>query len=322
MREAYDTDMGQYAHLIEPMHHMIYMYNYAGTPYKTQNRVRDVLTKLYGSGAGNGGGYLGDEDNGQLSAWYVFSALGFYPARLASTDYTIGAPLHPRATVTLENGRTFTIEAPGVSDTNRYIQSATLNGAAYPKNYLTYAALQAGGTLRFTMGESPSTWGTGPNDIPPSITTGTAVPRPLTDRATGGTLTASSQSAPGGTAENPPDQTAAKLVDDTSKTKWLTLQNTATLECVLPAPAAVKQYTLTTADDAAPRDARDWTLQASTDGATWVILDTRTNIDFAHRGETRAFVVPNSAVYSRYRLQLTANHGATATQLAEWELLA
>ncbi|GIF22845.1 putative alpha-1,2-mannosidase [Actinoplanes tereljensis] len=314
MREAYDTNMGQYAHPNEPIHHMLYMYNYAGTPAKTQTHVRDVLTKLYGSGAGNGGGYLGDEDNGQMSAWYVFSALGFYPARMGSTDYTIGAPLNPKATVTLENGRTFTVEAPAVSDTNRYIQSATLNGVAYTKNYLTHADLLAGGTLSFVMGPNPSTWGTGTNDVPSSITTGSAVPRPLTDRATGGTLTAS--------GENAPNEARTALVDDTSLTKWLTFQNTATLEYALPTAAAVKQYTLTSANDAAGRDPRSWTLQGSTDGTTWTTLDTRSGLDFSDRRQTRAFVIANTTAYSRYRLQITANHGAAETQLAEWELLA
>jgi predicted alpha-1,2-mannosidase len=315
MREAYDANMGQYAHANEPIHHMLYMYNYAGTPAKTQNRVRDVLTKLYDSGAGTGNGYLGDEDNGQMSAWYVFSALGFYPARMGSTDYTIGAPLNPKATISLENGKTFTVEAPGVSDTNRYIQSATLNGVAYTKNYLTHADLLAGGTLSFTMGSGPSSWGTGAADIPGSITTGNATPQPLVDRATGGTLTAS--------GENAPNEGKGNLVDDTSLTKWLTAQGTATLEYQFAgnSPATVRQYTLTSANDFAERDPSSWTLQGSTDGANWVTVDARSNLDFSDRRQTRAFVVANPAAYSRYRLQVTANHGAAETQLAEWELL-
>jgi predicted alpha-1,2-mannosidase len=315
MREAYDANMGQYAHANEPIHHMLYMYNYAGTPAKTQNRVRDVLTRLYGSGAGTGNGYLGDEDNGQMSAWYVFSALGFYPARMGSTDYTIGAPLHPKATISLENGRTFTVNAPGVSDTNRYIQSATLNGVAYPRNYLTHADLLAGGTLTFTMGPAPSSWGTGAADLPGSITTGSAAPRPLADRATGGTLTAS--------GENAPNEGRGNLVDDSSLTKWLTFQNTATLEYRFAGTStvAVRQYTLTSADDSPGRDPKSWTLQGSTDGANWVTLDTRTNLDFSDRRQTRAFVLANTTAYPRYRLQVTANHGAPETQLAEWELI-
>ncbi|MDI1462750.1 GH92 family glycosyl hydrolase [Catellatospora sp. KI3] len=314
MREAYDANLGQYAHANEPIHHMIYMYNYAGTPAKTQNRVRQVLTQLYGPGTATGNGYLGDEDNGQMSAWYVFSALGFYPARMASTDYTIGAPLHPKATITLENGRTFTVNAPGVSDTNRYIQSATLNGAAYTKNFITHADLLAGGTLSFVMGPNPSSWGTGAGDIPASITTGASAPVRMPDRATGGTITVS--------AENGTGEGRNQLVDDTSLTKWLAFANTATLTYQFSGSAvAVKQYTLTSANDIPGRDPKNWTLQGSNDGVTWTTVDTRTNVDFADRRQTRAFVVGSPTAYQRYRLQITANHGAAETQLAEWELI-
>ncbi|MFC4043224.1 GH92 family glycosyl hydrolase [Dactylosporangium siamense] len=314
MSEAYDTNMGQYAHSNEPIHHMLYMYNYAGTPAKTQNQVRRVLTTLYNSGAGTGNGYLGDEDNGEMSAWYVFSAAGFYPARMGSTDYTIGAPLHPKTTLTLENGKTFVVNAPGVSDTNRYIQSATLNGVTYTKNYLTHADLLAGGTLNFVMGPNPSSWGTGASDIPGSLTTGTAAPVQLKDRATGSTVTV--------TAENGTAEGRAMLVDDTSMTKWLAFANTATITCQLTASATVKQYTLTSADDVPGRDPKNWVVQGSNDGVTWTTVDTRTNIDFVDRRQTRAFVIPNTTAYGRYRIQVTANHGAAETQLAEFELLA
>lgn len=315
MREAYDTGMGQYAHSNEPIHQMIYMYNYAGTPWKTQTHVRDVLEKLYDSGDGTGNGYLGDEDNGEMSAWYVFSALGFYPARMGSTDYTIGAPLYPKSTISLENGKTLTITAPGVSDTNRYIQSATLNGVTYTKNYITHADLTNGGTLNFVMGSSPSTWGSGANDIPGSTTSGTAAPQPLADRATGGTITVS--------GENTPNEGKGNLVDDTSLTKWLTFQNTATLtyQFAGTTSVAVKQYTLTSADDTPTRDPKNWTLQGSNDGVNWVTVDTRSNIDFSDRRQTRAFVISNTTSYTRYRLQITANHGAAETQLSEWELI-
>ncbi|WP_344611358.1 glycoside hydrolase domain-containing protein [Dactylosporangium salmoneum] len=251
--------------------------------------------------------------NGEMSAWYVFSAMGFHPARMGSTDYTIGAPLFSKATISLENGHTLVVNAPGVSDTNRYIQSAALNGTAYTKNYLAHADLLAGGTLSFTMGASPSSWGTGANDVPPSITSGTAAPARLTDKATGGTLTAS--------GENGPGEARDKLTDDTSMTKWLTFAATATLTDQLASAVTIKQYTLTSADDVPGRDPKNWTLQASNDGVTWTTIDTRTNVDFADRRQTRAFVVPGTASYSRYRLQITANHGAAETQLAEWQLL-
>ncbi|BCY11269.1 GH92 family glycosyl hydrolase [Actinoplanes sp. L3-i22] len=313
MREAYDGNMGQYAHANEPIHHMLYMYNYAGTPSKTQNQVRNVLTKLYDSGAGTGNGYLGDEDNGEMSAWYIFSALGFYPARMGTTDYAIGAPLHAKATIALENGRTFTVSAPGVSDTNRYIQNATLNGVAYTKNYLTHADLLAGGTLAFTMGPNPSSWGTGTADIPSSLTSGTSAPARQTDRATGGTVTVS--------GENTGAEGRASLTDDTSLTKWLVFANTATITDQPGSAVAVKQYTLTSANDTPGRDPRDWTLQGSDDGSSWTTVDTRSGVDFGDRRETRAFSVTGSASYARYRLVVSANHGAAETQLAELQLL-
>jgi predicted alpha-1,2-mannosidase len=305
MREAYDTGMGQYAHSNEPVHHMIYMYDYAGTPAKAQDRVRQVLTTMYDTGDGTGNGYPGDEDNGQMSAWYVFSALGFYPARLGGTEYTIGAPLNPKATLALENGRAFTINAPGVSDTNRYVQSVRLNGAPYTKTYLSHADITAGGTLTFEMGPSPSSWGTGQNDVPPSITTGTAKPRPLADKATGGTL----------------GKGMAALVDDTSLTQWLSPLDTATVDDHLAAPAAVRQYTLTSAGDLPARDPRSWSLQGSHDGRTWTTIDSRTGLSFDDRRQTRAFVVTHPGSYAWYRLQITAGHGASHIQLAEWQLL-
>jgi predicted alpha-1,2-mannosidase len=305
MLGAYDTGLGQYAHSNEPVHHMIYMYAYAGTPAKAQDRVRQVLTTLYDAGDGTGNGYLGDEDNGQMSAWYVFSALGFYPARLGGTEYTIGAPLHPKATLTLENGREFTISAPGVSDINRYIQSVRLNGERHTKNYLTHADITAGGTLTFEMGSSPSSWGTGQNDVPPSITTGTAAPRPLADKATGGTV----------------GKGMAALVDDTSLTQWLSPLETATIEDRLAEPATIEQYTLTSAADLPERDPRSWNLQGSHDGKTWTTIDSRTGLDFDDRRQTRAFVVAHPGSYTSYRLQITAAHGASQIQLAEWQLL-
>jgi putative alpha-1,2-mannosidase len=305
MLGAYDTGLGQYAHSNEPVHHMIYMYDYAGNPAKAQDRVRQVLTTLYDAGEGTGNGYLGDEDNGQMSAWYVFSALGFYPARLGGTEYTIGAPLHPKATLTLENGREFTINAPGVSDTDRYIQSVRLNGVPYTRTYLTHADITAGGTLTFEMGPSPSSWGTGQNDVPPSITTGTAVPRPLADKATGGTLA----------------KGMAALVDDTSLTQWMSPIDTATIDDRLAAPATIKQYTLTSAGDLPARDPRSWNLQGSQDGTTWTTIDSRTDLSFDDRRQTRAFVVAHPGSYTSYRLQITAGHGDSHIQLAEWQLL-
>lgn len=146
-----------YWHGNEPCHQVAYMYNYAGQPWKTQRAVRHILDTEYGDAPG---GLAGNDDAGQMSAWYIFSALGFYPVCPGTPYYQIGTPTFERATLHLENGRTFTIEAPGTSPECCYIQSATLNGEPYPHTYLHHDDIVNGGTLRFVMGDAPNTaWG-------------------------------------------------------------------------------------------------------------------------------------------------------------------
>ena len=120
--------IGQYAHGNEPSHHMAYLYNYVGQPWKTQRRVRQIMNQFYNPEAD---GLIGNEDCGQMSAWYVFSAAGFYPVTPGSKVYAIGSPLFPTVRLNLENGKTFLIRVVNVSDRNLYIQSATLNGQVY-----------------------------------------------------------------------------------------------------------------------------------------------------------------------------------------------
>jgi predicted alpha-1,2-mannosidase len=158
--------IGQYAHGNEPSHHMAYLYNYAGQPWKTQFRVRQIMNEFYKP---EPDGLIGNEDCGQMSAWYVLSAAGFYPVTPGSTVYAIGTPLFPEVRFSLENGRSFAVKAHGVSKPNVYIQSATLNGKPYRKSYLEHADLMAGGELVFQMGPRPNTkWGTGPGNEPVS----------------------------------------------------------------------------------------------------------------------------------------------------------
>lgn len=123
IREMQVVNMGNYAHGNQPIQHMIYLYNYAGIPYKGLGKIREVLTKLYQP---TPDGYCGDEDNGQTSAWYVFSSLGFYSVTPATDEYIIGSPLFKKATLHLENGNTFTINANNNSKSNYFIQSITL----------------------------------------------------------------------------------------------------------------------------------------------------------------------------------------------------
>ena len=155
--------IGQYVQGNEPDQQTPYLYDYVGDAWKTQSVIHTIVDSLYKD---TPGGLPGNEDCGQMSAWYVFSALGFYPVNPANGVYAIGSPLFPKATIHLGNGKDFTIEADGVSDQNMYIQSTTLNGQNYDKPYITYNDIMNGGTLAFKMGPQPDKlWGS--TDLPP-----------------------------------------------------------------------------------------------------------------------------------------------------------
>jgi predicted alpha-1,2-mannosidase len=169
IREMQIMNMGNYAHGNQPIQHMIYLYNYAGEPWKTQFRVREVLDKLYNY---TPDGYCGDEDNGQTSAWYVFSALGFYPVTPGTDEYVFGSPLFNRVTLNFENGKNMVIEAPGNSRENIYVQQIRLNGKTKKANFITHSELQKGGKLVFRMGAEPEkSRGTSAADFPYSMST-------------------------------------------------------------------------------------------------------------------------------------------------------
>ncbi len=171
IREMQIMNMGNYAHGNQPVQHMIYLYNYTPEPWKAQMRVREVMDKLYNY---TPDGYCGDEDNGQTSAWYVFSVLGFYPVTPGTGEYVFGSPLFRKATVTFEDGQQMVIEAPRNSDKNIYVEAIRLNGKRLNVNYVTHAQLQTGGKLEFTMRASPDKErGTNPVSYPYSMSTGT-----------------------------------------------------------------------------------------------------------------------------------------------------
>jgi predicted alpha-1,2-mannosidase len=151
IREMQIVNMGNYAHGNQPIQHMIYLYNYAGQPWKTQQYVRDVLTRLYQH---TPDGYCGDEDNGQTSAWYVFSALGFYPVCPGTPDYVIGSPLFEKVKIALPNGKTLVIEAPGAGS-SPYIRKASFGGKPLTKSWLSHEELLSGGKIRFEMVSEP-----------------------------------------------------------------------------------------------------------------------------------------------------------------------
>lgn len=170
--------IGQYAHGNEPSHHMAYLYNYAGQPWKTQARVRQIMDQFY---TPTPDGLIGNEDCGQMSAWYVLSAAGFYPVTPGSRFYAIGTPLFPEVEFNLENGKSFRIVANDVSDRNIYIQFAVLNNHPYPKSFIDHADLMAGGQLVLQMGPRPNRhWGVGPGNEPVSRIGGeSTVPVPV-----------------------------------------------------------------------------------------------------------------------------------------------
>ncbi len=148
--------IGQYAHGNEPSHHMAYLYNFVNKPHKTQEKVHQILTELYKN---DSDGVSGNEDCGQMSAWYVLSSMGFYSVTPGSNQYIIGTPLFDKTTINLENGKEFTIVADNLSDTNIYIENAKLNGKTLNQTYLNHKDIVSGGTLVFTMTDNPAVWG-------------------------------------------------------------------------------------------------------------------------------------------------------------------
>ena len=153
IREMQIANMGNYAHGNQPIQHMIYLYNFAGQPWKAQSRVREVMDKLYTPQAD---GYCGDEDNGQTSAWYVFSSMGFYPVCPGTDEYVFGSPLFDKVTLTMQNGKTFTITSSGNTSENVYVNDIKLNGKTYGENYIKHNEFLNGGNLEFKMSAEPN----------------------------------------------------------------------------------------------------------------------------------------------------------------------
>ena len=153
IREMQIANMGNYAHGNQPIQHMIYLYNFAGQPWKAQARVREVMDKLYTPQAD---GYCGDEDNGQTSAWYVFSSMGFYPVCPGTDEYVFGAPLFDKITLSLENGKTFTISSTDNSSDHVFVDDIKLNGKSYGANFIKHNDILNGGNLEFNMSAQPN----------------------------------------------------------------------------------------------------------------------------------------------------------------------
>ena len=309
MREAQAVRMGQLGMSNQPSHHIPYMYDDAQAPAKTQKIVRELLQRVY-VGSEIGQGYPGDEDNGEMSSWYVLSSLGMYPLLNGSPNWVIGSPQFTKMTVHRAGGD-IVVNAPANSTKNVYVQGLSVNGHKQSAVWIDSSVLKHGGTLDFTMGSNPSSWGTKAGDAPPSLTNGSDPAKPLTG-TTGPGL---------GTATGPDGQDASKLFD-TSSTTQITFANgspTITWKYNGKVQQRPTYYTLTSG--AANGDPTDWKLQGSNDGLKWATLDSRKSETFAWRNQTRPFAIDEPGRFAQFRLVVTRTAGAAQANLAEIELL-
>lgn len=303
MTEARDVRMGMYAHSNQPAHHIPWMYLYAGQPWKTQQHVREILARLY-VGSEIGQGYPGDEDNGETSAWYVLASLGLYPLRMGSPEYAIGSPAFRHARVALQGGAVLTVNAANNSRENVYVQSLKINGKPWTKTWVPHEVIAKGATLDFVMGPKPSTWGSGPDDAPRSLTARGQRPALLHDLLGSG---ARAQGADG--------RSLQALVDDDAGTVVPLGASAASFTGV--SEGVPSMYTLTSGN--APIRGGEWTLEARRSGGRWITLDHRRGEDFAWAQQTRPFGIATPGRYAEYRLRIA---GPGRMQLAEVELLA
>jgi predicted alpha-1,2-mannosidase len=309
-REARDVRMGQWGMSNQVAHHIPFLYNAAGAPAKAQEKTREVLRRLF-TGNDIGQGYPGDEDNGEMSAWWIFGALGLYPLQVGSAEYTVGSPLFEQATVHLPDGD-LVVRAPGNSDSDIYVQSLRVNGEAHSSTSISHADLTGGTVLDFEMGPEPSAWGTGPEDAPPSLTDGDQPPQPAQD-VTGaglGTLTSS-------------DGTEVTALTDDSSVTDVRFDSSApalswTGNGIRP---TFTSYTLTSGPSggAAPSG---WTLEGSDDGENWTVLDERSGEEFRWAVQTRPFLLSGPVSHQQLRLTVTETAGEGELALSEVEFLA
>jgi putative alpha-1,2-mannosidase len=296
MTEARDMRMGQYAHSNQPSHHIPFMYAHAGAPAKMQAVVREVLTRCY-RGSEIGQGYPGDEDNGEMSTWYLFAALGLYPLAVGSPVYVLGAPLFGQATIHLENGEDIVIRTSGGGP---YVAGLRVDGEPHDGAWISHEVLTSGAVLEFDLSDTPSDWGT----PPPSLTEGDRPPRPLSDLR--------------GRATSDDGTDVRALFDDTSRTQTTFRSPTPVVEYTVDGPPRpLEIYTLTSGTRGAPAA---WVLEGSADGQAWTVLDEREDQSFRWRRQTRPFALAEPAAYPRYRLRVTRSGGGRLS-LSQWELL-
>ena len=329
--EGRDAKQGQIHMTNQPAHHIPYMYLYTDRPWKTAEVVRDTLDRLF-VGEEVGQGYLGDDDNGELSAWYVLSSMGLYPLTNGNGVTAIGTPLFEKVTIHRDDGHTITISAPGVSRENKYVQSLSVNGVSQTAAYLSAEVLKGESvTLDFEMGSTPSnTWGMSEDNMPPSITEGTGRPQLLVDH----TKTEVSKVEEGGGNEDTIATNAInteklfnnKAHDANGYASWDGSEN-GYLIYHFSSPIQISMYTLTSWD--AEHAPKAWKFYGSMNGENWTKLDARSNQSFAwninptNGGDkyTRPFAISEEVqnVYSYYKIEF--ENAGQEIYLAELELL-
>ncbi len=306
--EARDGRFGQWGVSNQVSHHIPFMYNAVGAPAKAQKIVREALQRSF-SGTKIGQGYPGDEDNGEMSAWYIFSALGLYPMQAGTEELVIGSPLFTKATVQLAGGKELVINAPEADSSNVYVQGLKVDGEDYSKTSISSRTLTDGATLDFTLGAEPSAWGTQPEDALPSLTTGDQVANPHIDTTDAGL---SSTTSSGG-------ENANALVDNTLDTQVTFASPNPSVTMVYRGAKQRPAFYTLTAGAGVDTDPSGWVLEGSNDGQTWTTVDERSGFTFANRSETAPFKVANPGAFQQFRLSVTAGDATIA--LSEIELL-
>jgi hypothetical protein len=327
-------NMGNYAHGNQPVQHMIYLYNYAGEPWKAQYWVREVMNRLY---LPTPDGYCGDEDNGQMSAWYILSALGIYPLNMGSGEFAIGAPLFTKATIKTDDGKTITVNAPNNSKKNKYVKSMRLNGKPYNDTVLQHSDFADGAVLDFEMTDVPTDWGKD-GKMPHAFTPDGEYPTFWMDLTNANALYSAEMPKAGGAVdtyhvEGFGSGNAQKLFDnhsggggggrdrgrgDSGESVAIFGKN-AQVTYYFAEPKTVQLYTITSASREG-LDPTAWKLSASADGNTWTVIDERKDEAFTWRQYTRPFALKEPKAYPFYRLDLTNGTG-DAMHIAELEFL-
>ncbi|MBQ4573817.1 MAG: GH92 family glycosyl hydrolase [Clostridia bacterium] len=299
MFEAQDIRLGQYQHSNQPAHHILYMCNAAGMPHMTQKLTRDVLTRLY-AGSEIGQGIYGDEDNGEQSAWYFLSALGFYPFFAGSDEYAITSPLFDRMTLHLPAGD-LTVIAENNSRENVYIQSMTIDGVPYSSCFITHEKLISAVEIRFVMGNTPSSFGVGSKPL--SLTAEGSTPSPMRDLLPGAAVTA--------------DTDISALTDDSLLTEW-SGAGRIEITTVFDTAKRISLFTVACGKETslAPDVIR---LEALIDGS-WQIIDERSHVEYPFSGMIKPFALKDPVSASSFRLTAEKEDGGEFS-MSEIELI-